>query len=63
MVSNWTRDTGLLWAGCHWKAIQENFTLSWLRPATAVWEGLVLHLRFAETPAYAEVEVIDRETF
>jgi len=26
-------------------------------------EGLVLHLRFAETPPYAEVEVIDRETF
>jgi len=65
MVSNWirNRDTGLLWAGCHWKAIQENFTLSrWLRPQRR-FGRVSFYIYDLRLLPYAEVEVIDRETF
>jgi len=43
-------DTGLLWAGCHWKGDSREL-YAFAVAQTCKRGGLFLHLRFAETPA------------
>jgi len=65
MVSNWIRneDTGLLWAGCHWKSDSRGL-LRFRGGSDLQRFGRSFYIYdLLRLLPYAEVEVIDRETF